>query len=170
MKEKEEIFFKEVQKFGLWLRLLLVFLMMTVVVIECFALISMLTKPNPPGSGSVAVLIILGICLPLILCVLFWMVKLVTEVRLGGLYVRFFPFHLRFQRIPVEDLQKYYAQTYQPIKEYGGWGIRYSFGLKSKAYNTSGNRGVQFIFNDGRKLLIGSQRPDELVDAIRSIM
>lgn len=170
MKEKEEIIFQEVQKFGLWLRLLLVFLMVTVVIIECFALKSLLAQPDTSVSGIIAVLIVLGICLPVILCIFFWMIKLVTEVRLDGLYVCFFPCHFRFQKIPVEDIQEYYARTYRPIREYGGWGIRYSLGFKSKAYNMTGNQGVQLIFTNGRKLLIGSRRPDELVNAIRSIM
>lgn len=164
--EKTDVIFKEVQRFGLWIRLFLVFLMVAVAVIECFVLKSMLAKPNPPGSGSVAVLVILGICSPLVLCVLFWGVKLETEVRSDGLYIRFFPFHFSFKKIPLEDLHEYYARTYQPIMECGGWGIRYSFGFKSKVYNTSGNRGVQLIFKNGKKLLLGSQKPDEFVDAI----
>jgi hypothetical protein len=39
--------------------------------------------------------------------------------------------------------------------EYGGWGIKY--GKMGKAYNVSGNRGVQLEFTDGKRLLIGSQ-------------
>ena len=34
------------------------------------------------------------------------------------------------------------------------------------AYNVSGNRGVQPVFSNGKRLLIGSQRPDELAAAI----
>ncbi|MHC4338483.1 MAG: hypothetical protein ACYSTG_11155 [Planctomycetota bacterium] len=64
-----------------------------------------------------------------------------------------------------------YARTYKPIREYGGWGIRYSFrkGI-GRAYNMSGNKGVQLVFKNGKKLLIGSQKPDELAQAINSIM
>jgi TATA-box binding protein (TBP) (component of TFIID and TFIIIB) len=34
----------------------------------------------------------------------------------------------------------------------------------------SGNQGVQLIMKSGKKLLIGSQRPDELASAIDSIV
>ncbi len=51
------------------------------------------------------------------------------------------------------------------MKEYGGWGIRY--GMKGMAYNVSGNRGVQLEFETGKRLLIGSQRPEELVSQIQ---
>jgi len=39
-----------------------------------------------------------------------------------------------------------------------------------RAYNMSGNQGVQLVFKNGKKLLIGSQKADELAEAIRSIM
>jgi hypothetical protein len=52
--------------------------------------------------------------------------------------------------------------------DYGGWGIRY--GLKGKAYSISGNRGVFFAFTEGkkvRKLMIGSQIPEKLAEAVK---
>jgi TATA-box binding protein (TBP) (component of TFIID and TFIIIB) len=39
-----------------------------------------------------------------------------------------------------------------------------------KAYNVSGNKGVQLVFKNGKKLLIGSQKADELAKAIESVM
>jgi len=38
--------------------------------------------------------------------------------------------------------------------------------LKGKAYNVSGNRGVQLELLNGGRILIGSQKPEELVKAI----
>jgi hypothetical protein len=90
--------------------------------------------------------------------------NLTTEVRNDGLYIRFFPFHLSFHRIAPEDIKEFEARTYRPLRDYGGWGIRY--GREGKAYNVSGNRGVQLVLSDGKQLLIGSQRPDELTEAL----
>jgi hypothetical protein len=56
------------------------------------------------------------------------------------------------------------VRTYRPIRDYGGWGIRY--GRNGKAYNVSGNRGVMLEFSHGQKLLIGSQKPGDLANAI----
>ena len=69
-------------------------------------------------------------------------VRLITEVRADGV-VRpdDSPFILNTSRISGGDIEKYYARTYRPIMEYGGWGIRY--GVKGMAYNISGNRGLQ---------------------------
>jgi len=93
---------------------------------------------------------------------LFYSLKLITEVRNDGLYIRFFPLSHRI--IPFENIKYCEVRTYRPIKEYGGWGIRY--GRKGKAYNVSGNRGVQLKLSEGKPLLIGSQKPEELARTI----
>ena len=54
----------------------------------------------------------------------------------------------------------------QPILEYGGWGIRYSPFGKGWAYNVRGNQGVQLELANGQRILVGSQRADELARAI----
>ena len=84
------------------------------------------------------------------------------------MYVRFFPFHINFKKFAFEDISEYYAREYRPLLEYGGWGIRYSF--SGKAYNVSGKEGLQIIFKNGKKLLIGSRKPQELVTAINTVI
>jgi len=103
-----------------------------------------------------------GIGLP----ALFVFGRLITEVREDGIYIRFVPFHRRSRKIPFKDLKEYQVRTYRPILDYGGWGIR--CGLKGKAYTVSGNRGVQLELTSGERLLVGSQRPEELWQAIRA--
>jgi hypothetical protein len=89
-----------------------------------------------------------------------------TEVREDGLHVQYFPFHPSARRIAFEELESAEARTYDPIREYGGWGLRGA--SRDAALNVSGNRGVQLVFRDGRRLLIGSQRAEELETAIRA--
>jgi len=124
-------------------------------------------ESHPPDIWA---LMIISSCMILILLFIILMhtTKLTTEVRSTGLYVRFFPFHISFKKIPLENLVRHEARTYRPIMEYGGWGIRY--GIQGKAYNVSGNQGVQLYFSGGTKLLIGSQRSRELADAIRAVL
>jgi len=90
--------------------------------------------------------------------------SLTTEVRRDGIYIRFSPLHRSFRKIPLVDLMRHEVRTYSPIREYGGWGIRY--GRKGTAYNARGNRGVQLELSDGKQVLIGSQKPEELARAI----
>lgn len=108
--------------------------------------------------GSATMLFMVGIT-----C-LFYVLKLITEVRADGLYIRFFPLSHRI--ISYESIISCNARTYRPILEYGGWGIRY--GRHGKAYNVSGNRGVQLELSEGKPLLIGSQRSEELARAINA--
>lgn len=116
---------------------------------------------NPaPDSVMVVLAIVFGIGLPLFM----YTTNLTTEVRSDGIHIRFFPFHLSFRKIATEEIRGFEACTYSPIKDYGGWGIR--FGRKGKAYNVSGNRGVQLELSNGKHLLIGSQKPEELAEAL----
>ena len=117
------------------------------------------------------VTIVCGIIVPIAIALLFKVAKLETEVRSDALYIRYFPFHIDYKKFAKEDSSECYVRTYKPIREYGGWGIRYSFRKgRGKAYNLSGNKGVQLVFKNGKKLLIGSKKQDELAQAINSIM
>jgi hypothetical protein len=100
------------------------------------------------------------------LVVLFARMRLVTEVRDDGVHVRFAPFTRR--TIAFTDIEDLTVRTYRPLREFGGWGIRY--GWRANAYNVSGNRGVQLALREGKPLLLGSQRPEALADAIRTHM
>ncbi len=139
------------------------------VVISVFALTKESAPDDSQESWEIVLALLVGIGVPIAVTALFLLLKLETEVRPDGLYVRYFPFHIHFKRFGPEDLSEYYARRYKPIMEYGGWGIRCSL-RNGKAYNVSGNRGVQLVLSSGKKLLIGSQKADEFETAIRSIM
>ncbi len=93
---------------------------------------------------------------------LLYKMKLTTQLDSTGLHIVFSP--LRRRDIPLSDIAEWQARTYNPIRDYGGWGIR--LGKGGWAYNVSGNRGVELDLTNGKKLLIGSQRSEELSAAI----
>ena len=80
--------------------------------------------------------------------------------------VRLFPFHLKFRRIEFANIKECGARRYNPLLEYGGWGIRY--GPHGQAYNIRGNWGIQFELQDGSPLLIGTQKPQEFAAALEN--
>ena len=108
--------------------------------------------------------VLVGVGIP----VLFLTMKLETEVRADALYVRFFPFHLQPRKFTWPDISKSEARRYDPLREYGGWGIRWGRG--GRAYNVSGDRGLQLVLKDGKRWLIGSQKADELAAAVERAM
>ncbi|UCF43902.1 MAG: hypothetical protein JSV99_02975 [Planctomycetota bacterium] len=163
-----DVIFREVQRFSLWLRWMITISMVLAIVIDCVALQKKSSQQAPPDILPTILLIAVGILLPIAVSVLFWLLKLETEVRTDGLYIRFFPFHIQYKKFTAEDLSEYYARTYRPILEYGGWGIRCGW-RGGRAYNVSGNKGVQLVLKNGKRLLIGSQKAEELADALGSL-
>ena len=59
------------------------------------------------------------------------------------------------------------VRQYKPLSEYGGWGLRY--GSSGKAYNVSGNIGIQLHFKDGSTLLIGTNKKEEVEVVLKQI-
>jgi len=156
-------FYREVQHFRqpwLWLLIAGIF----GVTMWSFVQQIVLGSPFGQNPASDTVVMIIAVAFGLAFPVLFCVANLTAEVRSDGLYYRFFPFHLRFRKITAESLVSYEVRTYRPIRDYGGWGIRY--GRDGKAYNVSGNRGVMLELSDGQRLLIGSQKPEDLANAI----
>ena len=170
MSEEKDLIFREVQAFGSLLRALLVILMAVSVVIFAIALWETITNPKTTNTLVPTLLSIIAMAIPIAVTILFFILKLETEVRSDGLYVRFYPMHIRFRKFTRKELAEHYCRTYKPILEYGGWGIRCSFTGKGKAYNVSGNKGVQLVLTNGKKLLIGSQKPDDLAAAIAQML
>ena len=133
-----------------------------------YAIIQLLLLDESFGDNTAANISILlvgsiiGVGVP----ALMFMTHLITEVRQDALYYRYFPFHTSLQRIPFDQIESFEAITYNPIRDYGGWGIRYW--LKGKAYSARGNKGVRFVLTGGARVLIGSQRPEELARSLEA--
>jgi len=155
--------YREAQYFRqLWLWVIVLFISL----LSIYGLIQQVILGIPFGNNPApdAILVIIAVIFGLILPLFLYKTNLTIEVHSDGLYIRFFPFHLSFHKIATEYIKEFKARSYSPLKEYGGWGIRY--GRNGKAYNVSGNRGVQLHLSDGKQLLIGSQKPDELCEAL----
>ncbi|HJW17491.1 MAG TPA: hypothetical protein VJ499_10245 [Flavisolibacter sp.] len=105
---------------------------------------------------------------------LFANIKMVTQLREDGIYVRFPPFQPAFSKYEWKDITEVYIREYNALYEYGGWGIRFGlmgikYGQGGKAYIISGNQGIQLEMKDGTKVLIGTQKPDEISSILRKL-
>jgi hypothetical protein len=87
------------------------------------------------------------------------MLTLRTTITTEGIEVAFHPFSKR--RIFRSEIEQAFVRKYSPIGEYGGWGYRLG-GSAGKAYNISGNQGLQLLLKSGEKLLIGTRHPEAL--------
>lgn len=160
------LLFREVQ----YNRQVLPWAIITVIsILMAFVLIWQVILGNTFGSNPAPdiVIIIFFIIFGLGLPSFFATMNLTIEVRCDGLYYRFFPFHMKFHRIDYKTLKNAKICIYNPLAEYGGWGIR--FGIKGMAYNVSGNMGVQLTIEGRSPLLIGSRRSEELILSLNKL-
>jgi hypothetical protein len=119
---------------------------------------------NPAPDWAVWILwAVIGIGLPLA----FAQVSMIVEVYPDAVRVRYRPFVRR--TIAVDQIASAKAITYNPVKEYGGWGVK-GWSRRKMAYNVSGNRGVLVTLTDGRTVLIGSRHADQLAGTIQGSM
>jgi hypothetical protein len=107
--------------------------------------------------------VLIGLFIPF----LFYLFELRLKVNVEGLHYQFFPFHFKSHTIKLEDIESIKAMEYSPLKEYGGWGIKYGF--KGKAYNVSGNKGVKIYLKNGLNIMFGSQKHKELAKALKQV-
>ena len=117
-----------------------------------------LNQPFLPGS-----LLWPAFIVALVVAVWFLRLKLVTEVRGDGLYVCFVWLWPE-RTIPWDQIRDVATRTYRPIRDFGGWGVRWA--ARGIVYHARGKRGVRLVLASGERLLIGSQRPEELAQAV----
>lgn len=91
-----------------------------------------------------------------------------TRVDSRGVHYRFFPFINSWKTISRREIKEYSVSAYSPLKEYGGWGLRY--GLEGKALNVRGNQGLKLKYGENKRLLIGTQMPVALEKAMSELM
>ncbi|MCL6629547.1 MAG: DUF6141 family protein, partial [Armatimonadetes bacterium] len=150
--------------------LLAVSILATVITLVIVVAKTGLTAMLEQNAVEAVIGIIVGPLILLAVLLLMYYSKLITEVRGDGIYIRYVPFHRSYRRFLFSEIQSWEPRTYSPIGEYGGWGIRWGRGggIDNLAYNVSGNQGVQLVLKNGKRILIGSQKPQELAQAIES--
>ena len=163
----KEVLFSESQRFKQW------WLWGIVIAINALLLYGVYVQimlgrafGNNPMTNTQLIIVIL---LTIMLAFLFLSFRLDTIIRKDGIYVRFFPFHIRFKYYDWQILSKFYVRPYYPITEYGGWGLRLGLFGKGVAYTVSGNMGLQLEFTHNKKLLIGTNKPTELAKVLSQL-
>ncbi len=163
---ENDVLFSESQRFKQWWLWIVLLVPNGLLLFEVFQQLVSRQQFGDKPSGNAGLFTVTGL---LILVTIFiFSFRLETKIKNDGIYVRFFPFHLSFRHYTWSKINKSFVRQYNPIAEYGGWGLRFGFG-KGKAYNVSGNKGLQLEFNDNAKLLIGTNKPDELTETLKKI-
>ncbi|CAN5173814.1 hypothetical protein BH23BAC2_BH23BAC2_01850 [soil metagenome] len=144
--------FKEKQRFNQWWLYAIYVLVLAVLITGIYKNSDGFTNFHNP------VLVLFFVACTIPMAVILWM-QLVTRIDNEGIRVKFSPLGFSEKFFSWKEIEECYVRKYHPLAEYGGWGIR-SLGRK-KAYNISGNLGIQIVTRDKNKFLIGTSKPDE---------
>ena len=119
----------------------------------------------------VAVLATLSIIVPILpilviiigLAVIIYFMRLTTELRDSGVFVRLSPRQMSFNQIPYDEIEQCEVTTLGRLP-YGSSGL---FRIVAKnTYSLVGRSAVKIQRKNGDPVRIGTQRPDELAAAI----
>lgn len=109
---------------------------------------------------------VLVLLIPGVLIVYLVFVRLHTILDSTGIYVDFKPF-LRRKKWSWDDVDHVQIIKYSFL-DYGGWGYRN--GTYGTGYTVQGYYGFQVHFKDGKKILVGTQRPEEVQEFLNNRM
>ncbi len=156
----QKLLFTEKQKFNQW--------WIWVILISANLINAIIVYQALQSNETNKVMIIVYFIALIVVLILFCLISLTTKITEKEIAIRFFPFHFKERKYLFSEIEKAEVIQYNPIMDYGGWGIRY--GIKGKAFNIRGNRGLKLTFKTKRTLLIGTQNPEELKKIIHNII
>ena len=150
--------FVEEQRFNQWWLYVILAIPFLTLVIPYIVNVDRYVNSDQESLISVFIsLIILSIVVILIL-----LIRLKTKIDENGIYYQFYPINFNEKFIPWSDISKCYIRKYRPLTEYGGWGYKTSPFGRGRVLNIKGNMGIQLEFNNGKKLLLGTQKQNEV--------
>ncbi len=119
-------------------------------------------------------LIYVGTGLSLVFIILFFVfrkMRLETAITQSGIYFRYPPFQNKFHKISLSEIRNWEVREYNPVKEYGGWGFKKQGKPRNKntGYMISGKTALFLNLKNGHEILIGTQRKDAMIYAMRKI-
>lgn len=153
---KTESFYLEKQKFNqTWIKAVFYFLL----ILTFFLAIIIFAKKNNVLIASIP------FCVVALIFILFGKMELILVINDENISYQFIPFQPRMRSINKKDILHISLDNYNPIADYGGWGIR--FGRKGKAYTIDGNFGIQLNIVGNKNILIGTMKPKEVYSILK---
>lgn len=143
--------FTEKQQFNQWWLWLLLAVSLAVPAILLFKEI---TEKSGGFSGLIIILSVI---------ILFVVLRMTTVVTKENIQLTYFPFVNK--TINLADIETMKVINYGFV---GGWGIRF-WTQYGTVYNVRGNKGLHIKFKNGKQLVIGTQKPQELEKVVEQL-
>lgn len=157
-----KIIFEETQSFvGTWIWYLIL-IVSSFSIGGAFIGAFMITETDGIVGLSIAAITTLA------LVVLLYTSKLSIVIDQESIHYRYPPFINTNKIICKDDVSELYVRSYDSLTEYGGWGYKYSF-KNGRLLNILGGEGLQIITKNDKKILIGTEKPDQLKYAVKKL-
>lgn len=101
---------------------------------------------------------------------LFTKAKLEIRIDKTGLQYKYFPFIRAWKSLDQRDIESFEVGKYNALLDYGGWGYRRGGKKMGLCLNVWGNQGLKLRLTNGKKLLLGTQEPAKLAEAMNQMM
>ena len=170
----EKILFSEEQRFTQkWIWILIIVATLISVGPTIYGIFSqeISGKPwgnNPTETSVLMVILFIETVIMGGIIVLLLKMRLKLEIRLDGLWFSYPPLLRKIQHIRKDEIVRFEVRKYNPVFEYGGWGMKGS--TKNKAYNVSGNSGLQLYLKNGKRILFGTKQSHSIEYAMKKMM
>lgn len=153
--------FKEEQKFTQWWLWLI---LIGIALIPVYGIYKQIYQGEVFGDKPMSNLgLIVFVIFMLLFLLLFWLFKLTTEINTKEIKIQFFP--LVNKVVEWKDVKSAQVLNYGFV---GGWGIRL-FTKYGTVYNIKGNKGLALELKNGKKLLVGTQKMEELYEIVKNV-
>lgn len=159
--------YREEQNFAWWLYAALMLMLGLAVVGFRLANRGTPLPDAPQGIGGLEIplYMLVGLGLPSIL--VFGVLHMTTEVTPGACHVWFGWIPTIRRSIPLASIQRVEIVGYRALRDHGFWGIR-TLKDGERIYTANGDRAVRLHLSDGTRVLIGTQRPEDLAGTLES--
>jgi hypothetical protein len=102
-----------------------------------------LTLEDSINSDTLPALVLVGLVGSLL-----YTIKLTWSLNRKGFYYRYRPIIMKTRFVPREDIESITLEKINPLRDFGGWGLRYSKKY-GKAYTTQGNYVLRIRLKSG---------------------
>lgn len=156
-----DVVYEEVQRWPWWVAL---------VILAALAAAAVVVLNAPPEDRVIGWALGLAPMLAITVVLALLFDRLRIQVTRSTVVASFGTFGWIRKRIPLDDIQEMEAVRYGPIRDFGGWGIRFSWTDPSKrAWTIRGDRALRLRLADGTDFHLGCAHPQRLMERIRTV-
>lgn len=156
-----KVVYDEVQRWPGWV---------LVMILAALAAATVAILSTPPSDRGLAWALGLGPAVAITLVIALLFDRLRIQVTREAVVVSFGALGWIRKRIGLDQIREMEPVRYRPIRDFGGWGIRFSWTDPSKrAWTIRGDRALRLRLSDGTDFHLGCAHPQRLMERIRTV-